>query len=122
MGGNPRSDGGTVLRSGRRFRPRHRFQRDLLGLGEIRGLREVTASTYGLVFLAKLGAFMPVLALGGVNNRWTKPRLLKAVRQETPARSSLALLRRLVALEIGLIAVVLALTVFLLQLSPPAPG
>jgi len=89
---------------------------------EIRGLREVTASTYGLVFLAKLVAFMPVLALGGVNNRWTKPRLMKAVRQEMPARSSLVLLRRLVALEIGLIAVVLALTVFLLQLSPPALG
>jgi copper transport protein len=89
---------------------------------EIRGLREVTASTYGLVFLAKLAAFMPAVALGGVNNRWTKPRLLKAVRQETPARSSLILLRRMVALEIVLIAVVLALTVFLLQLSPPALG
>lgn len=87
---------------------------------EIRGVEAVTASTYGLVFLAKLAAFAPVLALGGVNNRWTKPRLLKAVREDTPARSPLILLRRLVALEIALIAVVLALTVFLLQLSPPA--
>jgi putative copper export protein len=89
---------------------------------EIQTIREVTASTYGLVFLAKLAAFVPVLALGGVNNRWTKPRLLKAARNELPARSSLVLLRRLVALEITLIAVVLALTVFLLELSPPALG
>ncbi len=89
---------------------------------EIQGIREVTASTYGLVFLAKMVAFVPVLALGGVNNRWTKPRLLKAARNELPARSSLVLLRRLVALEITLIAVVLALTVFLLELSPPALG
>jgi putative copper export protein len=84
---------------------------------EIRGLDAVTASTYGLVFLAKLAAFLPVLALGGINNRWTKPRLVRAVRDQTP---SLVLLRRMVALEIALIAVVLALTVFLLQLSPPA--
>lgn len=87
---------------------------------EIRELRAVTASTYGLVFLAKLAAFTPVLALGGINNRWTKPRLLRAVRRGTAAGSSLQLLRRLVALEIALIAVVLGLTVFLLQLSPPA--
>jgi uncharacterized membrane protein len=87
---------------------------------EIGALRAVTTSTYGLVFLAKLGAFLPVLALGGVNNRWTKPRLVKAVRDQADARSSLLLLRRLVAVEIALIAVVLALTVFLLQLTPPA--
>jgi copper transport protein len=87
---------------------------------EIRGLGAVTASTYGLVFLAKLAAFLPVLALGGINNRWTKPRLVRAVRDQTPAKSSLLLLRRMVVLEIALIAVVLGLTVFLLQLSPPA--
>jgi copper transport protein len=87
---------------------------------EIRGLGAVTASTYGLVFLAKLGAFLPVLALGGINNRWTKPRLVSAVRDQTPTKSSLILLRRMVAVEIGLIAVVLALTVLLLELSPPA--
>jgi uncharacterized membrane protein len=87
---------------------------------EIRGLHAVTASTYGLVFLAKLAAFVPVLALGGVNNRWTKPRLMRAVRGQAAAGSSLRLLRRLIALEIALIAVVLGLTVFLLQLSPPA--
>jgi copper transport protein len=87
---------------------------------EIRGLDAVTASTYGLVFLAKLAAFLPVLALGGINNRWTKPRLVRAVRDQTPAKPSLLLLRRMVALEIALIALVLALTVFLLQLSPPA--
>jgi copper transport protein len=87
---------------------------------EIRGLDAVTASTYGQVFLAKLATFLPVLALGGINNRWTKPRLVSAVRDQTPAKPSLLLLRRMVALEIALIALVLALTVFLLQLSPPA--
>jgi putative copper export protein len=87
---------------------------------EIGTLRAVTTSNYGLIFLAKLAAFLPVLALGGINNRWTKPRLVRAVRDRMNARASLLLLRRLVALEIGMIAVVLALTVLLLQLSPPA--
>jgi copper transport protein len=86
---------------------------------EIGTLRAVTTSNYGLIFLAKLAAFLPVLALGGINNRWTKPRLVRAVRDRMNARASLLLLRRLVALEIGMIAVVLALTVLLLQLSPP---
>ena len=86
---------------------------------EIGWPRNVTASTYGLVFLAKLGAFLPALALGAVNNRWTKPRLWEAVRGNTSGSSALLILRRLVALEIALIAVILALTAFLLQLSPP---
>jgi len=85
----------------------------------IGGVRALTASTYGLVFLAKMSAFLPVLVLGGVNNRWTKPRLLEAVRGQTSGPRALLILRRLVALEVALVAVVLAFTVFLLQLSPP---
>jgi putative copper export protein len=88
-----------------------------MAMGEARA---VTGSTYGLVFLAKLSAFLPVLALGGVNNRWTKPRLVRAAREETSGTRALVVLRRLVALEIALVAVVLAFTVFLLQLSTPA--
>jgi uncharacterized membrane protein len=86
---------------------------------EIGDLRALTASTYGLVFLAKLGAFVPVLTLGAVNNRWTKPRLVRAAREDLSGSSSLLVLRRLVALEIVLVAVVLVLTVFLLSLPPP---
>lgn len=86
---------------------------------EVKGLRAFTATTYGLVFLAKLSAFLPVLALGGINNRWTKPRLLRAVQQQTPSGAPLSMLRRLVALEVVLIAVVLALTMFLINLPPP---
>jgi putative copper export protein len=90
----------------------------------IGGMRALTDSTYGLVFLAKMGAFLPVLVLGGVNNRWTKPRLLRAAREETSGSRALVILRRLVALEVTLVALVLAFTVFLLQLSPPTsqPG
>lgn len=85
----------------------------------IGGVRALTASTYGLVFVAKMSAFLPVLVVGGVNNRWTKPRLLRAVREEASGSRPLVILRRLVALEVALVAVVLAFTVFLLQLSPP---
>jgi putative copper export protein len=86
---------------------------------EIRELRAVTSSTYGLVFLVKLGAFLPAFALGGVNRLWTKPRLLKTARGEIAGSSPLLILRRLVALEIALIAVVVGLTAFLVHLPPP---
>jgi copper transport protein len=88
---------------------------------EIRTLGALTGSSYGLVFLAKIGTFVPVLALGAINNRWTKPRLLRAAREdEYRGERPLLVLYRLVGLEVVLIAVVLGLTAFLMGLSPPA--
>lgn len=86
---------------------------------EIRTLGALTGSTYGLVLLAKLAAFVPALALGAVNNRWTRPRLLQAAREDRPAPEVLALLRRSVTLEVALVVLVLAVTAALLSLSPP---
>ncbi|MGH2572763.1 MAG: copper resistance D family protein [Actinomycetota bacterium] len=88
---------------------------------EIRTLGALTGSAYGLVFLAKIGTFVPVLALGAINNRWTKPRILRAAREhEHRGERPLLVLYRLMGLEVVLIAVVLGLTAFLMGLSPPA--
>jgi len=88
---------------------------------EIRTLGALTGSSYGLVFLAKIGTFVPILALGAINNRWTKPRLLRAAREdEDRGERPLFVLYRLVGLEVVLIAAVLGLTAFLMGLPPPA--
>jgi copper transport protein len=86
----------------------------------IRELDAVTGTTYGWVFLAKLNVFLPALALGAVNNRWTKPRLMRAAHGIGPARPAVRLIRRLVVLEVALVAVVLGLTAFLVRLPPPS--
>jgi copper transport protein len=80
----------------------------------------LTATSYGVVLLAKLGAFAVTLALGGVNNRWTKPRLAEAAERGDGETSSLPMLHRLVALEVGLLALVVALSAILLGIDPPA--
>lgn len=85
----------------------------------IRELGAITGTTYGWVFLAKLNAFLPAVALGAINNRWTKPRLIRAARGKAPARPPVRIIRRLVALEVALVAVVLGLTAFLVHLPPP---
>ena len=85
---------------------------------EVRALRALTDATYGWVLLAKLGAFLPVLALGGINNRWTIPRIDRAAKESDPGKAPLRTLRRLVAAEIGIATVVIALTAFLVNLPP----
>jgi uncharacterized membrane protein len=86
----------------------------------IRELHAVTGSAYGLMFVAKLSVFLPALAMGAVNNRWTKPQLMKAARGLAPAGSPVRLIRRLVLVEVVLVAVVLALTAFLVRLPLPS--
>ncbi len=85
---------------------------------EVRALRALTGATYGWVLLAKLGAFLPVLALGAINNRWTIPRIDRAAKEPDPERAPLRTLRRLVATEIAIATVVIALTAFLVNLPP----
>jgi len=65
---------------------------------EVRTLDALIGSSYGLVFLGKLAVFVPAVALGAVNNRWTRPRLLQAAREDRPAPRALAMLRRSVAM------------------------
>jgi copper transport protein len=85
---------------------------------EVRAFRALTGATYGVVLLVKLGVFVPLLALGAINNRWTKPRIERAAREQSPTRAPLGTLRRLVATEIALATVVLAVTAFLVNLPP----
>ena len=95
----------------------------LVGTGTFRGWVEVgtlgalTDATYGWVLLTKLAVFVPLIVLGMVNNRWTKPRIEKAMKGTDLASSPLGVLRRLVALEVVLVAVVLAVTALLVNLA-----
>lgn len=84
---------------------------------EVGALRALTSSTYGWVLLTKLGVFMPLVALGAFNNRRTLPRLkerAQGTHEEGPYRS----LRRLVAIEVALGVVVVAVTALLVNLPP----
>ncbi len=82
---------------------------------EVGAWRGLTGSSYGAVLLTKLGVFVPLLALGFVNNRWVKPRLRDV--SGDPGRA-LGVLRRTVRTEIVLGLAVLALTAFLVNLAP----
>jgi copper transport protein len=85
---------------------------------EVRALRGLVDATYGRVLLVKLAAFLPLLALGAVNNRITKPRIVKAVADGESSTPSLGRLRKLVGFETAIAVVVLALTAFLINLPP----
>lgn len=83
---------------------------------EVGALRALTNSTYGWVLLTKLGVFIPLAALGAFNNRRTLPRL-----RETPTAGGegpYKTLRRLVAIEVALGLVVIAVTALLVNLPP----
>jgi copper transport protein len=90
------------------------------GWAEVRALRALTDATYGVVFLLKLAAVLPILVLGAINNRWTKPRIVKAVEEGEPSRAHrpLRTLRRLVAVEVCLGVVVIGITALLVNLPP----
>jgi copper transport protein len=83
---------------------------------EVRTLDALTDANYGVVLLVKLAAVLPILALGAVNNRWTKPRIVRAA--EGGADRPLGTLRRLVALEVAMGAVVIGITALLVNLPP----
>jgi copper transport protein len=90
----------------------------LRGYLEIRSIDELTGSSYGLTLLVKLAAFLPLVALGAINNRWTKPRIERAAA--AGARSpQLSTLRRLVTVEIALGVLILGITAALVALPPP---
>ncbi|MBA3552536.1 MAG: CopD family protein [Actinobacteria bacterium] len=86
---------------------------------EVRTLGGLTDSTYGLVLLAKLGALVPILALGAVNNRWMTRRMVRAAASGSSEATAIVMLRRLVAWEVALLGILVGLTAFLLSLSPP---
>ncbi len=87
---------------------------------EVRAWRALVDSSYGIALLVKLGAFLPILALGFINNRWMKPRIVRSVEQGVPldAGAPLRSLRRLVRGEIALGVAVIAVTALLVNLPP----
>lgn len=84
-------------------------------VGSLRGL---TTTSYGVVLITKLGAFAAALALGGINNRWTKPRLVEAAERHSDT-GALPVLHRLVAVEVAALTLVVALSAILLGIEPP---
>jgi putative copper export protein len=54
---------------------------------EVRSLSALTSTAYGIVLLGQVAAFLPMLGLDALNNRWLKPRLQRAA--ETPGGSPL---------------------------------
>jgi copper transport protein len=87
---------------------------------EIGALSALTGTTYGLVLLTKVGAFLPMVALGAVNNRWAKPRLQRAAEEgsATDGEGALRTLRRSIVVEVALAALVLGVTAFLVNIAP----
>jgi copper transport protein len=85
---------------------------------EVGAWRAFTSTTYGLVLLVKLGAFVPLIVLGAINNRWTKPRVMAAADRDPDKGSPLSALRRLVSVEVGLVILILAVTALLVNLVP----
>jgi copper transport protein len=81
---------------------------------EVRALRALS-EPYGVVLLAKLALFLPLLGLGLFNNRWLKPRIQEAGERGARAVSTL---RRAVLAEVLLAVVVVAVTALLVNLPP----
>jgi copper transport protein len=89
---------------------------------EIRTLAGLTGYAYGITLLIKLGVVVPLLVLGAINNRWTKPRIRRAAADASLTESGASALRtlnRLVAIEVLLAVVVLTITAVLVSLPPP---
>jgi copper transport protein len=86
---------------------------------EVRSLDALTDADYGVVLLVKVAAVLPILALGAVNNRWTKPRIVRAAESD-PDRGDrpVGTLRRLVVAEVALGAIVVGITAVLVNLPP----
>lgn len=85
---------------------------------EIGAWRALTSTTYGWTFLAKMSVFLPLLALGVVNNRRSVPALQRAAGEGDVSRTPLTRLGRLIVVETVLAAVVLAVTAGLVNLPP----
>jgi copper transport protein len=85
---------------------------------EVRAWRAFTGTTYGVTLITKLAVFIPLVALGGFNNRWAKPRIEKAAVDGGSERKPLQVLRRVVVVEVVLASLVIGVTAFLVNLAP----
>lgn len=78
---------------------------------EVGALQALWSTPYGLVFLAKLAAFLPMIGLAA----WNRARVLPRLATDEAAHGAL---RRHVAVEAALGVVVLALTALLVNSTP----
>jgi len=85
---------------------------------EVQAWRAFVEAPYGWVLLTKVGVFLPLLAMGAVNNRVLKPRIKNAVDSPDSDGSGMNTMRKVVRVEIALGVVVLALTALLVNLPP----
>jgi copper transport protein len=80
---------------------------------ELDSLSALWEESWGRVLLTKVGVFVPLVALGAVNNRIVGPRL------EANSRiGGLSRVRKLIGFEVALGVAVVALTAWLVGLSP----
>ena len=82
---------------------------------EVGAWRALFDTSYGLTLVVKVALFLPLLALGAINQRWHKPRLAALSSRQSGA---LAKLRRLIGGELALAAAVIAATALLVNLAP----
>jgi putative copper export protein len=75
---------------------------------------------YGRLVLAKITLFLGIVSLGAYNQRRLLPELRTAAAGSDEAGRAEALLRRSVALEVGLALVVLGVTSVLVVTEPPS--
>jgi copper transport protein len=85
------------------------------GYLQVKALRGLWETTYGLLLLGKVALVLPLLALGAYNNRFAVPRLRAQVASGREQRRFL----RTVGVELGLMVAVVALTAALVA-EPPA--
>ena len=80
---------------------------------ELDSLSALWEESWGRVLLTKVGVFMPLVALGAINTRTVGPRL-----EANSEISGLSRIRRRIGIEVALGVVVVALTAWLVGLSP----
>jgi copper transport protein len=84
---------------------------------QVQGLSALFGTSYGVALLIKVGAFLPLVAMGGINRRWMIPRLERAAA-EGDTSAPLGILKRLITAEVGLAVLVIAVTAVLVNLAP----
>jgi putative copper export protein len=90
----------------------------LLHLGPLGNL---ISTDYGRTLMARLCAFGGIISLGAINHFVMRQRLWAGLRAGEPVKEQ-ALLRRSVAIEVALAALVLGATAVLVGLPPPSEG
>ncbi len=85
---------------------------------EVGAWRALVGTTYGLVLLTKVAAFLPMVGLGAVNRFWAKPRLARAVEAPGRGPGAMSTIRRLITVELVLAVVVIGVTASLVNIAP----